>query len=91
MLFRSLITFSSQGIQFKACNTCETTKLKPTHHVVYYEHNNPIDLKRATELFVTKKYNLTSIFHNRHTLFYDQVVFGGFLEEEPLSTHSHDL
>src|SRR5690554_2437780 len=87
---QNLITFSSQGIQFKACNACETTQLKPARHVAYYEHNNPIDLRQATEFFIKKEHSFTSIFYHRHTLVYDQVVFGGVLEVEPPLTHSHD-
>lgn len=84
---QNLIAFSSQGIQFKNCSTCSTTKLKPNKNVAYYEHNAPITLKQATELFINKQYDSVSIFYDRHTNTYDQVVFGGFIEVEPFQTH----
>lgn len=84
----NLIAFSSQGIQFKACETCEITKLTPAAGVAYYEHNSPIDIKQATELYVSKTHDFTSVFYDRLTLKYDQVVFGGFIEIEPILQHS---
>ena len=60
---QNLLAFSSQGVQFKECNTCPTIKLRPKSKVAYYEHNNPVDIKQATELFVSKKHNSISIFY----------------------------
>lgn len=83
----NLLAFSSQGIEFKECNTCPTIKLKPQTRVGFYEHNNPIDIKQATELFVSKKHNSISIFYNRKTNTYDKVVFGGHIEIETIQPH----
>ena len=67
-----LLAFSSQGIEFKECSTCLVTKLKPNSKVAFYEQNTPIDIKQATELFVSKKHNSISIFYNRKTNTYDK-------------------
>src|SRR5690554_2844024 len=82
-----LLAFSSQGIEFKECNTCPTIKLRPKSKVAFYEHNTPIDIKQATELFVSKKHDTVSIFYNRKTNTYDKVVFGGHIEIEPIQPH----
>jgi len=80
-----LLAFSSQGIEFKECNTCPTIKLRPKSKVAHYEHNNLIDIKQATELFINKKHRSVSVFFDRTTNTYDKVVFGGHLEEESLT------
>lgn len=84
---QQLLAFSSQGVEFKECSTCPITKLKPNSKVAFYEHNTPIDIKQATELFVSKKHNSISIFYNRKTNTYDKVVFGGHIEIEPIQPH----
>ena len=88
---QNLLAFSSQGLKFKECTTCVAISLKPNKNVMFYEHNSPIDIKLATDLYVSKKHDLTSIFYDRLTLEYDQVVFGGFLEEdeEPILPNSN--
>lgn len=82
-----LLAFSSQGLKFKECSACEVVSLKPNSKVAYYEHNSPVDIKQATELFVSKKHNSISIFYNRKTNIYDKIVFGGFIEVEPIVLH----
>lgn len=82
-----LLAFSSQGLKFKECSACEVVSLKPNSKVAYYEHNSPVDIKQATELFVSKKHNSISIFYNRKTNTYDKVVFGGHIEIEPIQPH----
>lgn len=76
----NLLAFSSQGVTYKACDDCATTKLTASTNVEYFEHNNPIDLKKATELFVEKKHSFVSIFYDRNSNIYGQVVFGGYPE-----------
>lgn len=76
------ITFSSQGVQFKECAACSVIRLKPSAKVAFFEHNSPIKLQQATELFIGKKHSHVSIFYNRHTRIYDKIVFGRFIEEE---------
>lgn len=83
----NLLTFSSQGIQFKACDNCTITRLTPSADVAYFEHNTPIDLKKAAELFVGNVHEYTSIFYDRNSSRYSQVVFGGYLEVEPAPQH----
>ena len=83
----NFLAFSAQGVTFKECNTCPTTKLKPQKKVAFYEQNTPIDLKDATALFVEKKHNTVSVFYNRKTMSYHQIVFGGFIEIELIPQH----
>lgn len=83
----NLLTFSSQGVEFKECASCSITKLKPNSRVALYEQNTPVDIKQATELFVAKKYDSVSIFYNRQSNTYDKVVFGGHIEIEPIQPY----
>lgn len=83
----NFLAFSAQGVTFKECNTCPSIKLKPQTRVGFYEQNNPIDIKQATELFVAKKYDTVSVFYNRKTMSYHQIVFGGFIEIELIPQH----
>lgn len=84
---QNLLAFSSQGVSFKECNNCVSIKLNPQKKVGFYEQNTPIELQEATELFVSKKYESISIFYNRNTNAYYQIVFGGFIEIEPIPLH----
>lgn len=83
----NLLAFSSQGIQFKSCNTCDTIKLQPAPQVAYYKQNQPIDIKQATQLYLKNSFDSVSIFYNRKTNTYDKVVFGGHIEIEPIQPH----
>ena len=89
---QNLLAFSSQGVQFKECQTCDLIKLKPTTKgVLFYEHNTLIELKEATELFVNGKHNSISIFYDRKTNTYDKIVFGGHIEVDHTTQRNSEV
>lgn len=73
---RNLLTFSGQGLSFKTCEQCEVIRLTPASQVQFLEFGRPIDLKRATEVFVSKQSERVSIFYSRRERVYDKVTFG---------------
>lgn len=75
---KNVVVFSAGGITYKNCLACEEIKLTPDSAVEYLENGQPIDLSRATELYVSKQYGALSVFYTRSTGVYNQISFGSF-------------
>ena len=73
---RQVLQFSSYGMIFKACDQCDVVVLKSAGQIELLENGQPIDLQRATELYVKKQPETLSVFYFRDSLTFDRVSFG---------------
>lgn len=76
--------FSAQGLAIKECDSCPTVRINPSNNVSYWEQNQEITLKTATEVYVRGQHNFISVFYNRPSRQYDKIIFGSYDEVEPL-------
>lgn len=75
-----LITFSSNQVKARLCSNCEISTVKVAGNTQFFEQNTPIDLKRATELYVSPKYKRVSLHINNQTKTMLIIRFGEFIE-----------
>ena len=72
-----LESFSSSQISIRICDRCDTTSYTMTGATQLQEYRLPIDLKRATELYLRKSPTIIFIGINRSEGTVDYVNFGG--------------
>lgn len=77
--------FSSGGMKVQLCDGCQEEQLGMANKVFFYDRNNPITLKRATELYLEKPYDVVFIGANRAKKTLNYVVFGGIDELAPFA------
>ena len=72
-----LQTFSAQGITARLCNTCEPVFIPAYTTLTLQEYGAPIDLKRASELYLRKSAAVIFIGVTRDSRKLAYVNFGG--------------
>lgn len=77
-----LVTFSASGAVARLCANCEPVKVDSTGETTLFEMNQQIDLKRATELYVSPQYAYVSlhIYSVQGDLKLFALRFGPFIE-----------
>jgi len=76
-----LLTFSRDGAQVILCETCVPESISIANNIEFYEFEQSINLKRATELYIRKPYQLVFIGIDRTTSTAVYFRFGGHSDD----------
>ncbi len=78
----NILTFSAGGASIKLCTTCEINNINIKPDTELFEQEKPINLKRATEIYIKKSYKVTHIGIDRKTLTALYFRFGGHPDDQ---------
>ncbi|MFL0805735.1 MAG: hypothetical protein K6L60_00450 [Oceanobacter sp.] len=76
-----LLTFSRHGAQIIPCEKCKSERLLISPSVEIHEYDQPIDFKRATELYIQKNYGTVNIGIDRSSKTAMYFRFGGHSDD----------
>lgn len=72
-----LVTFSREAAQVRLCTDCAISPLSIDSDSGLFERQSEINLKRATELYLSKPYSIIFIGVDRQQKRVDYIRFGG--------------
>lgn len=75
-----VLTFSGVGVSARLCPACKVTDLKVTPRTRLHKRNQTINLKQATELFVSNPFSYITLQIRRTDMSVIALSFGGFDE-----------
>lgn len=73
-----LVAFSGGMTQARLCEDCSITALKLSRHNEFFDQDTPIDLKRATELYLSHPYPVIYLGVDRQQKEVTYIRFGGY-------------
>lgn len=73
-----MLTFSNSGAKVRLCDDCPVATLTLAADIALYEQESIIDIKRATELYLSPAYNVIFIGVDRQEKQITDIRFGGF-------------
>jgi len=76
-----LATFSSTAVKLKECSECDQVSYQMRADTELFEKEQPIDLKRATELYLRRNSEIIFVGISQTDKTIDYINFGGYASD----------